>query len=58
MDGTPFLSVAGYTKLAVQRSGAAVGGVVHPCRSRQRQPEHGEGGRDLSSVQWGVSSAQ
>lgn len=26
MDGTPFLSAAGYTKLAVQRSGAAVGG--------------------------------
>lgn len=26
MDGTPFLSAAGYTKLAVQKSGVAVGG--------------------------------
>lgn len=26
MDGTPFLSAAGYTKLAVQRRSAAVGG--------------------------------
>lgn len=58
MDGTPFPSAAGHTKLAVQRHGGPWEAAVHPCRSRQRQPEGGEGGRDLSGAQWGLSSAQ
>ena len=44
MDGTPFPSAAGHTKLAVQRHGGPWEAAVHPCRSRQRQPEGGEGG--------------
>lgn len=59
VDGTPFLSAAGHTKLAVQRRSAAVGGrSPSGVQSWQKQLEQVEGGKISVCSQWAVSSAQ
>ena len=58
MDGTPFPSAAGHTKLAVQRRGGPWEAAVHPAGAGRDSLNRGEGGRDLSGAQWGLSSAQ